>query len=434
VINGSDPTGNASIETSAPTLGQVAARRLGTTLLALTKVGTVTIVDAGAVFSFGSGEPQAAVTVRSPRFWPALLRGSLGLADAYAAGWFETPDLVKVIRVAALNAGRLDGPRRFVAPLRVPFQQLREYSKPLTRERNLREISAHYDLGNDLFELMLDPTMSYSCAIFDAPGMSLEQAQLAKLERICQRLELSGDDHLLEIGTGWGGLAIYAARTRGCRVTTATISVEQHRYARERVAALGLDGLIDVQFCDYRDLRGRFDKLVSVEMVEAVGWRNFGRYLKKCSSLLTPTGLMLLQAITIDDRGYEVEKASKSFVKQYIFPGGCLPSMSVLAARLARHTNLQIAGLEDITVHYVETLRRWSENFESASTELARLGYDDRFQRIWRLYLAYCEAGFAERRIQDVQLLLAKPGYRAPTRLAAVSRDGADGFVIGAQP
>ncbi len=410
--NPSPPGTPAATRAVHPTGAERAARWLGVALLKLTRIGTITVIEDGATLRFGAGEPHATLTVRSPRFWTGLLRGSVGLADAYAAGWFETDDLVEMIRVAALNARRIDGPRRVIAPLRVPFQQLREYSKPLTRERNQREISAHYDLGNDLFERMLDPTMSYSCAVFESPQVSLEQAQLAKLERICQRLELSSADHLLEIGTGWGGLAIYAAQTRGCRVTTATISVEQHRYASARVKELGLDQLVDVVFCDYRDLRGRFDKLVSVEMVEAVGYRNFGRYLKVCSSLLKPDGLMLLQAITIDDRAYEVEKASKSFIRSYIFPGGCLPSLAVLTDRLAHRTDFQVAGIDDITAHYVETLKRWRANFDQAGEELTELGYDGHFQRIWRLYLAYCEAGFAERRILDLQLLLAKPRYR----------------------
>ncbi len=431
------PAGTSDV---TPTRAQRSARWLGLTMLKLTRFGTITIIDADAVHRFGSGEPQATLTVRSPQFWPALLHGSVGLADAYAAGWFETEDLVEMIRVGALNSTRIDRPRRVIAPLRIPFQQLREYSKPVTRERNQREISAHYDLGNDLFKLMLDPTLSYSCAVFESPQVSLEQAQLAKLERICQRLELSSADHLLEIGTGWGGLAIYAAQTRGCRVTTATISTEQHSYARERVAALGLDKLVDVIFCDYRDLRGRYDKLVSVEMVEAVGWRNFGRYLRKCSSLLKPDGLMLLQAITIDDRAYEVEKASKSFIKSYIFPGGCLPSLAVLTAKLAHRTDFQVAGIDDITAHYVETLRRWRANFDAAGAELAELGYDGRFQRIWRLYLAYCEAGFAERRILDLQLLLAKPRYRGAALVQPDSlgegrgRASAEDLAIGSEP
>lgn len=419
---------------------QRVARWLGVALLKLISIGTITVVDAGAVFHFGSGAPHATLTVRSPRFWTALLRGSVGLADAYSAGWFETDDLVEIIRVGALNARRIDRPRRVIAPLRVPFQQLREYSKPLTRERNRREISAHYDIGNDLFERMLDPTMSYSCAVFESPHVSLEQAQLAKLERICQRLELSSADHLLEIGTGWGGLAIYAAQTRGCRVTTATISVEQHRYASARVQALGLDQLVDVTFCDYRDLRGRHDKLVSVEMIEAVGYRNFGRYLKACSNLLKPDGLMLLQAITIDDRAYAVEKASKSFIRSYIFPGGCLPSLAVLTDRLAHRTDLQVAGIDDITAHYVETLQRWRANFDRAGAELTELGYDGQFQRIWRLYLAYCEAGFAERRILDLQLLLAKPRYRGTALVQPESlgeghgRAAIDDLAIGTEP
>jgi cyclopropane-fatty-acyl-phospholipid synthase len=415
-----------------PARGDRAARALGLAALKLTRTGTVTIREQGRQHRFGRGEPHATVTVSDPRFWRALLRGSIGLADAYADGWFDTDQLVELIRVAALNGPRLDGPRRIVAPLRVPLQLAREYSRPLTRERSRREISAHYDLGNDLFSLMLDRTLSYSCAIFPTPEATLEEAQLAKLEHICERLALTREDHLLEIGTGWGGLAIYAAQTRGCRVTTATISVEQHRYARERVAELGLERLVEVVFCDYRDLQGRYDKLVSVEMIEAVGWRNIGRYLRKCASLLTPEGVMLLQAITIDDRAYAVEKASKSFIKSYIFPGGCLPSVAVLARSLARRTDLQVAGIEDITVHYVETLRRWRINFDAAEAELERLGYDARFRRIWRLYLAYCEAGFAERRIQDLQLLLIKPGYRpapqaAPAPTASRARIGARG-------
>ena len=427
MIDGSDTAAMPPIDRPPMTATQRGARLLARALLSLTRSGTITIVDGTSRYRFGAGEPEATLTVCSPRFWGALLRGSVGLADAYAAGWFETQDLVAMIRVAALNAQRIDGPRRALAPLRIPFQQLRAYATPLTRARSRRDIAAHYDLGNDLFELMLDPTMSYSCAIFESRDMSLEQAQLAKLERICDRLELSSADHLLEIGTGWGGLAIYAARTRGCRVTTATISVEQHRHAREQVRRLGLDGLVDVVFCDYRDLRGRYDKLVSVEMIEAVGWRNLGRYVKKCASLLAPDGLMLLQAITIDDRAYEVEKASKSFIKSYIFPGGCLPSLAVLSRQLARRTDLQVANLEDITVHYVETLRRWRTNFERASVQLAELGYDGRFQRIWYLYLAYCEAGFAERRILDLQLLLAKPGYRPAVATAPRAESGDSG-------
>ncbi len=251
---------------------------------------------------------------------------------------------------------------------------------------------------------------------------------MAKLERVCAQLELGPDDHVLEIGTGWGGFAVHAAGSTGCRVTTTTISREQHDYATQRVAEAGLSDRVEVIMRDYRDLQGRYDKLVSIEMIEAVGWQNIGTFFQKCSELLTPHGAMLLQAITIDDRAYEVEKASKSFIKTYIFPGGALPSMEVIARNVARRTDLQTVGLEDITDSYVETLRRWRQNFLAHSGELAGLGYDETFQRMWTLYLAYCEGGFAERRIADVQILLAKPRWavkaRAGRHSAAVAAAG----------
>ena len=218
---------------------------------------------------------------------------------------------------------------------------------------------------------------------------------------------------MIEIGTGWGGFAAYAASTRGCRVTTTTISAEQHAYTVARVREAGLDDRVTVLRSDYRDLQGRYDKLVSIEMIEAVGWQHIGTFFHRCSRLLHPHGAMLLQAITIDDRAYEVEKASKSFIKEYIFPGGCLPSLEVIQRNVARRTDLQTVGVHDITSSYVTTLRRWRENFTTHRDELAALGYDESFRRLWTLYLAYCEAGFAERRICDIQLLLAKPRWAA---------------------
>ena len=266
---------------------------------------------------------------------------------------------------------------------------------------------------------MLDPTMSYSCALFEREGMTLQQASEAKLDRVCEQLELTPTDHVVEIGTGWGGFAVHAAATRGCRVTTTTISAEQHAFAVARVALAGLQDRVTVLRSDYRDLRGRYDKLVSIEMIEAVGWQHIGTFFQRCSRLLHPHGAMLLQAITIDDRAYEVEKASKSFIKDYIFPGGCLPSMEVISRNVARRTDLQLVGLHDLTSSYVTTLRRWSENFIAHRDELDTLGYDERFRRLWTLYLAYCEAGFAERRICDAQLLLAKPRWAAASGQAA---------------
>jgi cyclopropane-fatty-acyl-phospholipid synthase len=322
---------------------------------------------------------------------------------------WDSPDLVAVIRLAARNAFVIDRVRAVTAPLWKPRQRLRESRRRRTRMRSRRDIAAHYDLGDDLFERMLDPTMMYSCALFERPGMTLEEASVAKLERVCERLKLGPDDRVLEIGTGWGGFAVHAAVTRGCQVVTTTISRRQYDYAVQRARRAGVQDRVTVLMRDYRDLKGSFDKLVSIEMIEAVGWQHIGRFFARCSELLTPHGAMLLQAITIDDRAYEVEKASKSFIREYIFPGGCLPSMEVIMRNVARRTDLQAVGLEDITASYVETLRRWRHSFTANTDELARLGYDERFQRIWTLYLAYCEGGFAERRICDVQLLLAKP-------------------------
>jgi cyclopropane-fatty-acyl-phospholipid synthase len=385
------------------------SRSLLSALLARVKVGSLVVVEGGRRREYGSGPPTATVHVRSPRFWRMLLRGSRGMAQAYAEGAWDTPDLVAVIRVAARNATRLDRLRTVFAPLWYPVQYFRALGSRSTRVRNRRNIAAHYDLGNELFERMLDPTMSYSCAVFDDEGMTLEEASVAKLERVCEKLDLGPDDQVLEIGSGWGGFAIHAARTRGCRVTTTTLSREQRDYAIRQIRHAGLSDRITVLMEDYRDLRGRYDKLVSIEMIEAVGWRHTGKFFAKCAELLSPHGSMLLQAITIDDRAYHVEKASRSFIKEYIFPGGCLPSLEVIARTLARHTDMQTVALEDLTGHYVETLRRWRHRFDANVGELAELGYDERFRRLWTLYLCYCEAGFAERRICDVQLLLAKP-------------------------
>ncbi len=272
-----------------------------------------------------------------------------------------------------------------------------------------RNISAHYDLGNDLFAAFLDERMMYSCAYFPSEGASLEEAQLAKLERICGQLELGPSNHLLEIGSGWGGLAVHAARHHGCRVTTTTISREQHELARRRVAEAGLEDRVTVLLKDYRDLRGRYDRLVSVEMIEAVGWQYFDEFFRRCDALLQPGGLMLLQAITIDDDLYEVEKGIRSFANTYVFPGGCLPSKRTIADCVARVTSMAQVWSDDITVHYPPTLSAWRERFMSAWGRLRQRGYDESFRRLWDFYLSSSEAGFREGRIGDVQLLFAKP-------------------------
>jgi cyclopropane-fatty-acyl-phospholipid synthase len=348
------------------------------------------------------------VRLHDKGFLDAMPRGSLALADAYADGRWDSDDLVSLIRIGARELPRLDGLRRLLAPVRNAVTRIPRN----TREGARRHISAHYDLGNEMFRLFLDETMTYSCAYFESPDATLREAQEAKLDRICRKLELGPGDHVVEIGTGWGSFAMHAAGRYGCHVTTTTISRQQHALALERVRDAGLEDQVRVVLEDYRDLRGRFDKLVSIEMIEAVGWQYFDLFFRRCAELLRPSGLMLLQAITIEDRAYELEKSSRSFIKQLIFPAGCLPSVEVIRRCVSRVTDMRMLDLEDITEHYPETLRRWRENFVRSADRVAELGYDLRFRRLWELYFAWCEGGFRERRIGDVQALFAKPSYR----------------------
>jgi cyclopropane-fatty-acyl-phospholipid synthase len=389
------------------------ARTLIHSFLRRIEVGRLTVVEGDRRTVFGRGAPEAMACVRSPQVWTALLRGSRGLAESYRDGLWDSPDVTAVIRVAARNVGGLDTIRRRLTPVREPLQRGRAAFRRNTPERSRDDISAHYDLGNELFGLMLDPTMMYSGAVFERPGMTLEEASIAKLDRICDKLGLGPDDRVLEIGTGWGGFAVHAAATRGCRVTTTTISREQRDLAVERVRAAGLEDRVTVRLDDYRELDGQYDKLVSIEMIEAVGWKDFDTFFRVCSDRLAPDGSMLLQAIVMDDRAYAVEKASKSFIRTLIFPNGCLPSREVIARCVARATDFDAVHLEDLTPHYAETLKRWRTNLEGAADQLEALGYDERFRRLWRMYLAYCEAGFAERRISLIQTVLAKPRWRA---------------------
>ncbi len=395
------------------------ARSIAMALFRRIRVGQLTVIEDGRETVFGSGAPQATVHVHSPRAWPQLLRGSRGIGSSYMEGLWDTPDLTAVIRVAARNVEGIDEVRRRLTFVRAPFQRARAAFMRNTPRRSRKDIAAHYDLGNELFELMLDPTLMYSCAVFERRETTLEQASIAKLELVCEKLDLGPRDHVVEIGTGWGGFAVYAASTRGCRVTTTTISREQHDMAARRVREAGVEHLVELRLDDYRDLRGTYDKLVSLEMIEAVGWQDFGTFFERCSALLAPNGTMLLQAITIDGRAYPVEKASKSFIRTYVFPGGCLPSLDVISKCLVKRTDLRTVHLQDLTPHYAETLRRWRANFEAATDQLEALGYDERFRRLWRMYLSYCEAGFAERRIGLVQTVLAKPLAGLDTLAAA---------------
>ena len=390
------------------------ARRFLFRLLSGIRDERIEIFEHGRRYVFGSPEAElhAQVTVRSPNVYRQVLRGSTGLAETYVDGHWEADDVVALVRIAARNMGPLDRARQRWRHLLRTGQHLADMVPRNDREGSRRNIAAHYDLGNTLFSLFLDPTMMYSCALFESPGMTLEGAQLAKLERICKQLRLGPDDHLLEIGTGWGAMAVHAASRYGCRVTTTTISSEQHDLAVDRVRAAGLEDRVEVLLEDYRDLEGTYSKLVSIEMIEAVGWQYFPTYFERCSQLLEPDGLMFLQAITIDDRAYEGEKASKSFINTQVFPGGCLPSLDLIHRCLASATDMRTVWLDDVTQHYGETVARWRGAFVAAAERAEALGYDLRFRRMWELYLSYVEAGFLERRIGDVQMLFAKPEWR----------------------
>jgi cyclopropane-fatty-acyl-phospholipid synthase len=390
----------------------VIARALVHGLLERLRAGRIDVVEAGSRRSFGppGAELAATVTVNDPSVWRAVARrGSRGLGESYAAGAWDCDDLVALVRIAGREVARLDRWRAPVAPLR---NALGRRTRLNTRARAREQVAAHYDLGNELFALFLDETMTYSCAVFETPETPLREAQLAKLDMVCRKLELEPSDHLVEIGTGWGSLALHAAGEYGCRVTTTTLSREQHTVATERVREARLQDRVQVMIQDYRDLRGRYSKLASIEMIEAVGWQHFDTFFTCCSRLLEKDGLMLLQAITIDERAYEIEKSARSFASDVIFPGGCLPSTGEIRRATAAATDMRILDLDDITAGYPATLRQWRENWLGAAGEARRLGADSRFIRLFEFYFAWCEGGFTERRIGDVQALLAKPAYR----------------------
>jgi cyclopropane-fatty-acyl-phospholipid synthase len=389
------------------------ARRVMFRLLAGLRGGRLEITEGERVFAFGAPDSEliARVEIHDPRAYAWTLRGSTGLGEGYVDGLWSGHDLVALSRIACRNLPVFDAWRRAFHWLLMPLQRLARLVPRNTREGAARNISAHYDLGNSLFEAFLDERMQYSSAVFESPGASLDQAQLAKLDRICNQLDLGPDDHLLEIGTGWGGLAVHAAATRGCRVTTTTISHEQHAYATERVREEGLADRVEVLLEDYRDLVGSYDKLVSIEMIEAVGWQYFPSFFAKCAALTRPGGAIFLQAIVIQDDAYEVEKASRSFANTHIFPGGCLPSHELIAA-LGAANGTPVDWCEEISGDYSRTLELWRERFNDARPTLRALGYDERFSRLWNFYLAFSEGGFRERRIRDLQIVLAKPGWR----------------------
>ena len=376
------------------------------------KSGHLVITENGERLIFGdSGAGLVGeVQIHDTSVWGMIAsNGSIGAGEAFIHGYWSSPDLTKVIRVLVSNLDVLDAMEGGLARLGRPLIRGLHWINRNTRKGSQKNIAAHYDLGNDMFEQFLDPTMMYSAAQFLTADDTLEQAQLNKLQRICQKLDLKPTDHLLEIGTGWGSMALYAAQHYGCKVTTTTLSKEQFDYTQARIEALGLQEQVTLLLEDYRDLTGQYDKLVSIEMIEAVGHHFLPSYFKQCARLLKPHGLMLLQAITIREQRYEQAKSSVDFIQRYIFPGGALPSVQKMLEIVGKDTDMNLMHMEDFGLHYAKTLRLWHENFRRAHGRLTELGYDEYFLRLWEFYLCYCEGGFLERSIGTAQLLLAKP-------------------------
>jgi cyclopropane-fatty-acyl-phospholipid synthase len=381
--------------------------------------GRLRLIDAGSAHSFGAVTAAAPfeVTIRvcSPQFYSdVVFGGTLGSGEAYMNGYWNCDDLTGLVRLMVINRELMNDVDAGWTHLSAPLLKLAHWLNRNDKMGSRRNIAAHYDLGNQFFELFLDETMAYSCGIFTSAGASLLEASTAKFDAACTKLGLKPDEHLLEIGTGWGGFAIHAARHYGCRVTTTTISHEQYEFALRRVAQAGLSDRVNVLLEDYRDLRGRYDALVSIEMIEAVGHQYLDTYFRRCSELLQPGGAMLLQAITIRDQFYDQARRSVDFIKRYIFPGSFIPSVQVLVNSLARATDFKVLHLEDIGPHYARTLRAWRERFLARQADARALGYPERFVRMWEFYLCYCEGGFEERQLGDVQMLLTKPRSRRP--------------------
>jgi len=387
------------------------ARRAVLTRLVALRHGVLRVREDGETLVFGregTGQEATLEVLDRACYTGIAFGGSVGAGETYMRGHWRTPDLTALMRLILRNRDTLDAMETGLARASAPLRAVVHWLRRNTRAGSRRNIAAHYDLGNDFFRLMLDETMMYSCALFERPDMTLAEAQRAKLDAICRKLELGPNDHLLEIGTGWGELAIHAASRYGCRVTTTTISPSQFADASERVRAAGLVDRVTILREDYRDLRGTYDKLVSIEMIEAVGHRHFRDFFRQCAARLVPEGAMLLQSITITDRHYPRARDQVDFIKRYIFPGCCIPSAGALAQAIAHSRDLRIEHLEDIGPHYATTLAAWRRNLAERLDQVRALGYPNTFHRMWEFYLCYCEAGFAERALGDVQILMRR--------------------------
>ncbi len=405
---------SASAAPPRPTPWQAFARRAVRGVLQRLRDGELTLIEGEHAERFGEVRPEsplrATLTVHDPAFYPAVaFYGSIGAGESYARGDWSADDLTAVIRIFSRNQGAAEDLR---GRLLTFWQRGLHLLRRNTRAGSRRNIQAHYDLSDDFFRLFLDDTLTYSCGIFEHPEASLRDASVAKLDRICRRLALRPEHHVLEIGTGWGSFALHAAGRYGCRVTTTTISANQFALARARVAEAGLADRVEVLRRDYRDLDGIYDRLVSIEMIEAVGAEYYDTFFGICSRCLRPDGAMLLQAITIRGELFERARKTVDFIKHFIFPGSCIPSVAAMRASLERATDLRVEEVHDITPHYAETLERWRRNLLARARDARALGFDDLFLRLYEFYFCYCAGGFHERRIGDVQMLLCKPEAR----------------------
>ena len=393
------------------------SRKLFFVLMKDFKRGRLALIEKNQQHQFGQSSNgvslRATINVHHPRFYTStVFGGSIGSAEAYMSGFWSTSHLTNVIRLVILNWQIMEKMDKGWSWLSEPVHKLYHYFRRNTLKGSKENIVAHYDLGNDFYRLFLDETLTYSCGIFEHENTTLEAASIAKYDRICRKLQLHPEDHVIEIGGGWGGFSIHAAKNYGCRVTTTTISDEQYALAEKRIAASGLSHRIRLLRKDYRHLGGKFDKLVSIEMIEAVGHQYLNTFFEICSRLLKANGMMLLQAITIVDHMFDAHKRSVDFSKRYIFPGSCIPSIRAIMSSIARKTDLKLFHLEDITPHYVRTLAEWRKRFFDRIDDVRKMGFSDAFIRMWEYYLCYCEGGFAERYIGDVQMLLTKPMCR----------------------
>lgn len=386
--------------------------------LALLENGRLEVLEAGQKKTLGGqGDsdnlPLATFEVRDSACWRAIATGgALGAAESFMDGQWRSPDLAGLLRLMLRNEDMLKGLEGPLSALGSIPRWIGHALRRNTRSGSRRNISAHYDVGNDFFRLFLDPTMLYSCAYFPSEGASLEQGSIAKLDRLCEMLQLKPGLRVLEIGSGWGACAIHMARKYGCRVVSITISERQHAEAVRRVRDAGLEDRVEIRMQDYRDTGGQFDRLISIEMIEAVGAQYLNLFFRRCSELLKPDGLMALQAITITDQAYRSAVKRVDFIKRYIFPGGFLPSVEAIMGAVRRRTDFRLVRMEDIGSHYVRTLRLWAEALRRNWDEAKELGYSGEFLRMYEFYFRYCEAGFAERAIGDAQMLFAKPQAR----------------------